>query len=291
MYRPAALLVSLLALGACAAPGDLATGPSARVEDETAPAPRYPSPLDARTTALPAPVVPSVAPASAGPVPGTQPAAGRWESEPSVSEEVALGRRLATLRVSGFVVEEEESLREVAATLQTITGLPIVVHPAAEEAVFDAGVLFNLRLEYPLPAKSVLNLIAELAGDDVVWTVRHGVVLFTTRSRAGGGHVLVAHNVQALVAPRTEFLAPRIDRLRMADDYEDEDGGGPFGAVAGFTRAFEEDQVVSLITENVARDTWSDDGVSIEMIDGHLFVRHTPETQRAIRLFLARLGA
>jgi hypothetical protein len=29
----------------------------------------------------------------------------------------------------------------------------------------------------------------------------------------------------------TDFFGPRIDRLRLLDDMEDDDGGGPFGGI------------------------------------------------------------
>jgi len=202
----------------------------------------------------------------------------------------SLRGELARTSVRRWKVEDEESLRRVAEGLQALSGLPIVVHPSAEAAALDAGVVFDFDFEHPILARDLLNLIARQAGEDVLWTVRHDVIWITTRERAGERYVLVLHDVRPQTFGRTDFSAPRIDRLRLLDDLEDDDGGGPFGGVGEVYRQIEEDDLAALVQEAIAPGTWEDDGVSIEAANGFLFVEHTREVQRRIARFLDSLA-
>lgn len=197
-----------------------------------------------------------------------------------------LNARLRTTRVQ-FSLAASESLREAVELLATISGLPLVVHPAAQEAALDAGATFDLKLANPLPAESVLNLITELAGDDVAWTVRDGVVLVTTAEKARGRMLLASYDVRALTFGVTDFIAPRIDTLHISDGAGDDER---FGRAGETHRGMDEDRVAQLIEEHVAPTTWDDAGASINAENGVLFVRQTPAVQREVRQFLRRLG-
>jgi tetratricopeptide (TPR) repeat protein len=195
--------------------------------------------------------------------------------------------RATTLQLPN--VSDEESLSAVIDLVRTITGLPLVVDPAAENAAIDAGVVFNFSFENKLNAEQVLNLITDLAGEDVTWTVRHDAVLVTTKEKARGKPVIVNHDVQDLIFGLTDFLGPRIDRIRLLDDLEDEDGGGPFGGIGERPKMIEPDRIATLIQENVAVGTWEDEGISIESGEGYIIVVHTPEVQMQVRDFLEDL--
>jgi len=192
--------------------------------------------------------------------------------------------------VPGFTVQDEESLTVVVDALRTTTGLPLVVDPAAEAAALDEGALFDLVLTNPLSARHVLDLIVEQAGPDVSWTIRHEAILVTTRAKTRGRVVTQAHDIHTLVASRTDFIAPRLDRIRLIDDLEDEDGGGPFGSQEQSEPRFEADDLVTLVQENIAVGTWEDQAVSITAENGILFVVHTPEVQARVSRFLASLA-
>ena len=199
----------------------------------------------------------------------------------------SLRRQVAETVVSTFVVEDEDSLTAVARQLQLQTGVTIVVHPSAEGEAFDAGVVFDFRFANPISLENLLDLVADLAGDEVVWRIRHGVVLFTSRARAQDEYVLAMHDIRRLVAPRRDWIAPRLDRLQLLGDADD---GEQFGAIGEREADFDEDQVVTLVTENIERESWDLEGTSIEVSNGLLFVRHTPAVQRRVRAFLAVLG-
>ena len=54
-----------------------------------------------------------------------------------------------------------------------------------------------------------LSLITELAGPEVAWTVRHGVILVTTADNARGALHFGAYDVRMLTAARTDFIVRR----------------------------------------------------------------------------------
>ncbi|WP_145064478.1 hypothetical protein [Engelhardtia mirabilis] len=201
--------------------------------------------------------------------------------------DVALRANLAQRSIPGLVVQDEESLSAVISNLRAITGLALVVDAAAEEAAYDEGVIFDLRLENPMSVDKVLNLITDLAGEQVTWTVRHEAVLVTTIEKAQGDHVPQVHDVQDILFALTNFLSPRLERLRLFEDIEDDDGGGPFGGLTEGQTLMEPDTLEGLVRENVAIGTWDNDGVSLQVLDtGYLVAVHTNEVQAEVRQFL-----
>ncbi|MEO2094696.1 MAG: hypothetical protein ABGY71_11585 [bacterium] len=185
-------------------------------------------------------------------------------------------------------VDEIESLREVIALIRIMTGLPLVVDPAAENAVIDEGIVFSFSFENDLTVTQALNLITEFSGEEVTWTVRHDAVLVTTREKARGKRIPVHHDVQDLVFGLTDFMGPRIDRIRLLDELEDDDGGGPFGGIGESPQLINPDDLATLIQENVEPRTW-DDGATIESYEGHIVIVQTPDVQAKVREFLEDL--
>ena len=209
-------------------------------------------------------------------------------SQRSDAHDQAIRSALATTTLRLPLIEEEDSLERVMSLVRVITGLPIVVDPAAEEAVIDEGVVFDFSLPNDLTAEQVINLITDFAGEEVTWTIRHDAILITTVEKARGKIIAVHHDVQDLVFGLTGFRGPRIDRLRLLDELEDDDGGGPFGGIGERPQLIDPDDLATMIQENVAVGTW-DDGPSIESYEGHIVITHTPEAHEQIRQFLEDL--
>ena len=200
--------------------------------------------------------------------------------------DLALRGELRSTAIPGLNIEEEESLEVVVDVIRTFTALPLVVDPAAENAAFDEGVIFTYNLQNRLTVEQALNIICMDAGEEVTWTVRHEAVLITTREKARSRPVIVNHDVQDLVFGLTDFLGPRIDRLRLLDELEDDDGGGPFGAVSEKITLIDMSTLTTMIQENVAVGTWEDEGVSIDEGEGYILVVHSPEVQAMVARFL-----
>ena len=83
-------------------------------------------------------------------------------------------------------VEEEDNIRAIIDMIRIMTGLPLVVDPAAFNAVIDEGILFTFSFENELTVEQALNLVTDFAGETVTWTVRHDAVMVTTVEKARG---------------------------------------------------------------------------------------------------------
>ena len=208
-------------------------------------------------------------------------------------EEDALRNQLTSTRIQGLVIEadsdDSEDLNLVIGAVRNMTNLPLVVHPMAQEAVLDEGAVFDLRLNNPISVENVLDLIAEQAGPEVVWTIRHNAILVTTLENAGGEKIIYNHDINDLIFGLTDFLGPRIDQIRLLDEIEDDDGGGPFGAIGERNIPIEPDDLATLVQENVHPESWDEDGVFIQAEEGFLLIVHRPEVQAAVRQFLEDL--
>jgi type II secretory pathway component GspD/PulD (secretin) len=204
---------------------------------------------------------------------------------------IELCSQLATTRIPGLTVRDEESLAAVIQSLNAITGIPMITDPAAEQAAVDGGVVFNVDLTNSIAVDKVLNLIAQAAGETVTWTIRHDTVLVTTKEKARGELVIFNHDVQDLIFGLTDFLGPRIDRLRLLDELEDDDenSGGAFGRVGEKPSINAPEDLQTLVQENVAVGTWEDEGVSITVESGNMIVVHSTQVQQQVRQFLEEL--
>lgn len=202
------------------------------------------------------------------------------------SSDRALRASLVETRIPGLKVADEESLTKVVDILRTFTGLPLVVDPAAENAAIEGGAMFAFNLTSSLSVEQALNLIVKAAGEEVAWTVRHDTVLVTTKAKARGKKQIYNHDVQDLVFGLTDFLGPRIDRLRLLDEMEDEDGGGPFGGIGEKPKLIDISALSNLIQENVAVGTWEEEGVSIAEGEGFIVIVHTDDVQDQVKKFL-----
>lgn len=204
---------------------------------------------------------------------------------------IELRNQLQSARIPGLQVKDVENLSEVIASLNAITGIPMITDPAAEAAASDAAVVFNFDLTNTMAVDKVLNLIVNAAGETVTWTIRHDTVLITTKEKARGELVIVNHDVQDLIFGLTDFLGPRIDRLRLLDDLEDDDenSGGAFGKIGEKPTINAPEDLATLVQENVEVGTWEQDGVSISVDGGNMIVVHSAEVQQKVRRFLEEL--
>lgn len=202
-----------------------------------------------------------------------------------------LRAQLTKTRIPGLSVKDEESLAAVIQSLNAITGIPMITDPAADQAAVDGGVVFNIDLTNPITVDKVLNLVAQAAGETVTWTIRHDTVLVTTREKARGELVIFNHDVQDLIFGLTDFLGPRIDRLRLLEDLEDDDenSGGAFGKIGEHPSINAPEDLATLVQENVAVGTWEDEGVSITAEGGNMIVVHSAEVQQQVRSFLEEM--
>jgi len=198
----------------------------------------------------------------------------------------SLRTRLEQTTVPSFTMSDEESLSAVVGSLRDLTGLPLVVHPSAEDAALDAGIVFDFDLEHELGARRLLNLIASMTDDHVGWVIRHDAILFTDKADAREAVVIHAHDIRDIVYPRTDFSGPRIGQLHLLGD---DDAESVFGGSEQVTR-ITEDELMTLVRENIEPLTWDQKGIGIEAENGQLIVVHSLEVQREVARFLRSMG-
>jgi len=213
------------------------------------------------------------------------------EEEIALPENAAILEQLRSQKVPGLVFDGETSLEAVLDPIRTFTSIPVIVTPDAVEAVDAAGVEFTENLPHEMTALNALNILIGLAGPEVTWTVRNGVVYVTSTARAFSNLKLIPHDVRDLIAMLNDFTPPKIDQIRLPDgEYSDEEP--VFGGVGEEPRPiYNPDSLETLIQQNVAPGTWdgSIEGVSFRLQNGLLFVRHTAKVQNELIVFLKGL--
>lgn len=194
-------------------------------------------------------------------------AGGRPSLSPGTPQAGSLDRALAK-RIDGLHLNDQQSLREAMTYLSALVGVNVVVETVAEEAFQDAGHGLNVDLDRSMTLASALDLVAELAGDEVAWTVRDGVVLVTTPDRALGPPRTIVFNVSDLVSGIPSFLPQRIDVAPSGGLVaEDEDLQDPLPII-------QEDMLLDLIRNTIDPDGWGVNGNSITIRNGRLIVTH-----------------
>ncbi len=230
---------------------------------ETLNAPSEPPPAEEPTPVAPpfrsASLIESVAPRRTAPV------------APRVRADAlrAPGRTLETTRLPGLHLEDEPSLREAMRFIEAAAGIDVHVAREAEEAMQDAGILLNIQIDRPISVRSALNLVCELAGDDVAWTRRHGIVLVTTPDKARGEPVTMVFDISDLTNGIPSFAAREMNILPSGGIARDEE---PRELEA--IPLMQEQMILDLILSTIAPGTWGRDGNSLSVRNGRLFVRH-----------------
>ena len=211
----------------------------------------------------------------------------------SSPREVMLREQVASTQVLLPKIEEEESLTQVIQYVQDYTNLPIITDPAAENYVLEeSGATFTINFENALTVEQALNRIVSIAGGEdaeITWTVKYDAIYVTTKEKALGQPVVKVHDVKDLIFGLTDFIGPRINRIRLLEELEDEDGAGAYGTIGEAVQIIDIEDLSNLIRDTIAPASWDREGVSIDPGEGNLIVRQTAEIQEEIQAFLEDL--
>jgi type II secretory pathway component GspD/PulD (secretin) len=202
-------------------------------------------------------------------------------------EDQRLRELVKTTRVPEIHFEDDE-IGTVTTVLQNITGIPMI---ATNELITDldsSGELVSLPTLTNLSVASILDIIATTLGEDYSWTVRHGVVMFTTKEDAYGDTVIRTHPIQDLTFPLTNFKGPQIDKISLQGQYGDDPETSVFASDLEGEVIINPEDIVNLIRENVARESWDlEDKFSIDVAaSNQILVIHTPQVHAEIAAFL-----
>lgn len=202
-------------------------------------------------------------------------------------EDIRLRELVNTTRIPEITFEDDE-IGTVTALLQNVTGVPIIATPEVVSELDSSGELVSLPPLTNLSLASVLDIIATGLGEDFAWTVRNGVVLFTTANDAFGDAVIRTHPIQDLTFTLTNFKGPEIDKISLPGEYGDEPETSVFASDLEGEVVIEGETIVELIKKNVATASWDlDEQFSIDIAaSNQILVKHTPQVQAEIAAFL-----
>ncbi|MFG0315633.1 MAG: hypothetical protein ACF8XB_00065 [Planctomycetota bacterium JB042] len=171
--------------------------------------------------------------------------------------------------------------------ISILSGIPIVVDPEVAADLDSSGVLLNVSTLTNISVESLLKIVTAQAGEDLTYTIKHGVVLVTRKEKALGEAIPRIHTVQDLTFALTDFKGPKIGSIPLPGAEFDEDEGGPFGSDTVGENVVQPEEIVNLIRENIARDTWDTGNFSIDTANNNqILVIHTPKVQLEVAQFL-----
>lgn len=217
-------------------------------------------------------------------------------------------RTLAVLENKKTPVKfKDNSLADVLNFVQAVTNVNLDVDWASLEAVgVDKDRPVSLELTN-VSVTTVLDRVMEKVSDDpqngAAWAVYDGVLTVESREQLNRKTKLQIYDIRDLLINVPNFTnMPEFD-LQQALQSRGRGGGGggqsPFRQNQqnnqenqGPTLEERTDELVRIITENVDRDTWVDNGGSvgkIQRFQGNLIVTQTPNNHRLVDGLLADL--
>ncbi len=202
-------------------------------------------------------------------------------------EDERIRASLKSIRIPSLEFNDDD-INAVTGTLQTFSGIPILASSEVVAELDSSGDLITLPTVTNLSVESILNIISANLGEDFSWTVRDGVVLFTTAAESFGETIIRVHPVQDLTFSLTNFKGPELDHIPLPGEYGDEPETSVFAADLEGEVITDPAEVVDLIRNNVERESWDlDDRFSIDQVTSNqLLVIHTPEVQAKVAAFL-----
>lgn len=206
-------------------------------------------------------------------------------------EEATLRERLRTARMDADF--EEATITQVANNIYISTDIPVSVDPAVALDLDDAAEYVTLTGLRDISPEALLNIVVNQVGEDLAWTVRNGRVYITTSDKAAGTPTLHIHNIQDLTFRLTNFKGPNIRDIPLPGEAGEDPDSTIFSSEIDFTRILEPEDVLNLVRENIARESWDlSDAYNIDFVDSNnLLVIHTQEVQEQVSDFLDELRA
>ncbi|MCB9897202.1 MAG: hypothetical protein H6825_04280 [Planctomycetes bacterium] len=199
-------------------------------------------------------------------------------------DDLAVADKLANVRIP--VNFTDATLADVVSNLQQVAQVNFLLSPDARDAGGDEQ--YNLLDRNPQPVQRVLKtLLEDLSITPMTYTIRDGVVRIITKDEARDDYVLEMYDIRDLTFTPVDHAAEDFNLLPSGTDKE------------SFTEGVEDDEPLplvssdtlqSLILDNIAPETWTDDpNRTISEMSGTLIVKTTPDVHEQIRSLLADL--
>jgi type II secretory pathway component GspD/PulD (secretin) len=174
---------------------------------------------------------------------------------------------------------KDASLGDVVDFIRTTKSINMVVDPQVLDDFESEGKTVNLQVE-ELNLADALNILMRF--NNLTYTYRNKVLFITTPEGSYGDALMQLHDVRDMTRKLEHFKGPDLE-LKSGDS----------GAAAP---VFEEDtgeeevivaaDLVDMIKEAVAPDTWDTGNYRISEVHGMLLVSHTPQVHREIAALL-----
>jgi tetratricopeptide (TPR) repeat protein len=212
----------------------------------------------------------------------TRPSFGGTEED---VEGEALKKKVASTLVNVDI--SSKKFGEVIDNLRIQTGLNIVIDARISADVSEAPV--NELTFQSIALDTLLNILKASAGEEVVWTTRGNLVLFTGKQFVKANLVVEIHNVADLVTGLTDFIPPTVQLVgpdSVGDEEhplfgaEGEEPVLPYGTI---------DELIELVKSSVNAPYWGGEveGADIKSSGGqNLVVKADRNMQSRVGKFL-----
>lgn len=182
--------------------------------------------------------------------------------------------------------EETGAYRDVIKVLQTRTDVPIIITPEARAVIDAESLIAQIEIVSPISLANFLTWLANRS-EQLAWTVRNGVVEFTTKAKAGGANIVKTYDIRDLVFPLTDFIPPVLRDLPSGDS-----SGPRTGGEADETTSYvDPTNLKQNIQDATGAGYWdTEGGGKIDVLEsGYLLVTANADMLRRVEVFLEEL--
>jgi general secretion pathway protein D len=183
---------------------------------------------------------------------------------------------------------EDDDITTVANVVHSFTGIPIVVNGEVRIELEDNAQTVTLTDLKDISVESLLNIIVEQIGEGLTWTIRKGVVEITKQEKLMDDIQIRIHPIKDITFGLTKFRGPVIGQITPPDETGEDAETSIFGGELEKETPIPPEDVLGLIQENIARETWDMDAFSADVTadQGGLLIIHTPQIQKQVVDFL-----
>lgn len=184
----------------------------------------------------------------------------------------------------------EVSLPEAIGALSLVSEMSMVVDPGVAAELDSSGVILDISNLSGLSVESILNILLEQSSSEdakLVYTVKHGVILITSQAKLTGDSVPRVHSIQDLTFQLSNFKGPKIGFIPEPGYEFDNETNPLFGSDELAPLIVEPEDILTLVRENIARESWDEDGNAIAETDTRgLFIINSPAVHAQVAEFL-----
>jgi general secretion pathway protein D len=208
----------------------------------------------------------------------------------NVSEDTAeITRRLDSQKIN--LNFDDTPFADAIDTLHELTSINFVIQTQAKDLVDNEQLKIKLKVK-DVTVRNALNLIMAAKEQDLIYVVKNGVILITTKGAEKAQLFLEFYDVSDIINKTPDFPAPELGLPQQK-------GGGGKGGMAGATLTFGDDKkgasgqgvdaekLKELVDTKLGEAT--DDGGSVEISGGVLIVRKSAQAHKKIQRLLENL--